>query len=331
MTRYVLGIDAGGSKTLAAIIDEYGTLYGMGRSGSGNFDDVGVATAHDHLRDAVAEARGAAGLPNAPFAAAFLGVAGVVSPADRDIVHEIASALSLAPAAQTDVDHDCRIALAAGLTGRSGIVLIAGTGSSCFGMNAVGAAWLAGGWGHLIADEGSGYWLGVEALKAAVRSYDGRSPHTMLQHQLQQRLGLASMNDVMHRLYVAGLSRSELAALAPLVIAAANCGDAVAQALIARGTEELADAVLAVAHHLGMADAPHELARAGGLFRAGDAVVAPLRRAVAARLRTCHVVFSELPPVLGACLLALQLLKIPIAKDITHALQQSALQTQEIA
>lgn len=330
MTRYVLGVDAGGTKTLAAITDEHGTLHGMGRGGPGNFDDVGVAAARDHLRDAVAEARRAAGLPDAPLAAAFLGVAGVVSPADREIVRGIAADLSLAPAAQTDVDHDCRIALAAGLSGRPGIVLIAGTGSSCFGMNAAGAAWRAGGWGHLIADEGSGYWLGVEALKAAVRSYDGRGRHTMLQQQIQGRLGLAHMNDVMHRLYVGGLSRSELAALAPLVIAAAGCGDAAAQALIARGAEELAEAVLAVARHLGMAGAPCELALVGGLFRAGDAVVEPLRRAVASRLRACRVIFPELPPVLGACLLALQLLEIPATEGIAHALQRGAPQTQEI-
>src|SRR6185436_17233044 len=138
---------------------------------------------------------------------------------------KIAEDMHLAPAEQIGIDHDCRIALAGGLSGRPGIVLIAGTGSSCFGMNAAGEAWRSGGWGHLLADEGSGYWLGVKGLEAAVRAYDGRGAPTALLDQLQRHLGLPDMNDIMHRLYVTGMSRAELAALAPIVIAAAADGD----------------------------------------------------------------------------------------------------------
>jgi N-acetylglucosamine kinase-like BadF-type ATPase len=198
-------------------------------------------------------------------------------------------------------------------------------------MNAAGETWRSGGWGHLIADEGSGYWLGVKALKAAVRSFDGRGPRTVLEQQLRERLGLAHMDEIMHRLYVAGMSRPELAALAPLVIAAAEGGDTVAQSLLERGAEELAETVLAVARRLGMAGGPCELALAGGLFGAGQALAAPLRRALGARLPGCRAALPELPPVLGACLLALQLLDIPLDIAVTRALKHGAPLTQEIA
>ncbi len=324
MTRYVLGVDAGGTKTLAAIADEAGVLLGSGRGGPGNFDDVGIERARANIGEAVEAARRAAGLAPEPFAAAFLGVAGVVSEADRAVVRAMAADLALAPDGRVGVDHDCRIALAGGLSGRPGIVLIIGTGSSCFGMNAAGEAWRSGGWGHLISDEGSGYWLGVEALRAAVRAWDGRERPTVLLGRLLQHLGVAEPDDLLHRLYVVGMSRAELAALAPLVIAAAREGDAVAGGLLARGAEELADTVLAVARRLGLYGQACELALAGGLAQVEDFVVQPLRAAVQARLPGCRVMAAELPPALGACLLALRLLEVAPSPAISRALREGA-------
>jgi N-acetylglucosamine kinase-like BadF-type ATPase len=108
----------------------------------------------------------------APCDGVFFGMAGVVSTADQAIVHDIARSLGLGGAVQ--VDHDIRIALAGGLSGRPGIALIAGTGSSCFGINAAGERWQAGGWGHLISDEGSSYWFGWNAIRLAAGACDGR-------------------------------------------------------------------------------------------------------------------------------------------------------------
>jgi N-acetylglucosamine kinase-like BadF-type ATPase len=112
-------------------------------------------------------------------------MAGVVSPTDRAIMANIAQSLTLAPADRVGVDHDCRIALAGGLSGRPGMVQIAGTGSSTFGVNASGESWRAGGWGQLISDEGSGYWLGVQAMQTAVRAFDGRLPPTLLLRKVE--------------------------------------------------------------------------------------------------------------------------------------------------
>ncbi|HEU5103359.1 MAG TPA: BadF/BadG/BcrA/BcrD ATPase family protein, partial [Roseiflexaceae bacterium] len=305
MTRYILGIDGGGTKTQAAIVDQSGRLCGAGRGGPSNYDDVGVAAARENILASVAAARAQANLDARPFDAVFLGMAGVVSPADRAAIHQIARDLDLAATDRIGVDHDCRAALAGALSGRAGIVLIAGTGSSCFGVNWAGESWRAGGWGQLIADEGSGYWLGVEALRAAVRAYDGRGPDTLLLGRTRERLALDDMNEIMHRLYVSGMSRAEIAALAPLVVSAAREMDAVATQLIRQGVSDLADCVLAVARRLGMADAPCELALVGGLFQAHDVVMPLFRAALRERLPACEISACELPPVLGACLLGL--------------------------
>lgn len=324
MIRYVLGVDGGGTSTRAAIVDEGGQLHGTGSSGPSNYDDVGIATAQANIGQAVDAARRMAGLASIPFDAAFLGMAGVVSPQDRDVIRSIAQDLALAPPERVGVDHDCRVALAGGLTGRPGIVLIAGTGSSCFGMNAAGESWRSGGWGYLISDEGSSYWLGVQAMTAAVRAFDGRLKSTLLMDRVLQQLNLAHMDDIMRHIYVNGMSRAEIAALSPLVIDAAQEGDPVSLTLIQRGTQDLADCVLAVAERLGLADGPCELVLVGGLFQAGDIFVQPLREAVLERLPECRITFPELPPVLGACLLALQMLNIAVDDTVVQALHRGS-------
>jgi N-acetylglucosamine kinase-like BadF-type ATPase len=323
VTRYVLGVDGGGTKTQVAIVAEDGRLGGVGLGGPSNFDDVGIATAQANIGQAVMMARQAAGLNEISFEAVFLGMAGVVSAEDRAVIQQMAQNLALAPADQVGVDHDCRIALAGGLAGRPGIVLIAGTGSSCYGMNMAGESWRAGGWGYLISDEGSSYWLGVQAMRAAVSAYDGRSEATLLVDKVLQHLGLTLMEQIMHRIYVPGLSRAEVAGLAPVVIEAAQAGDRVALALLNQGTQDLAECVLAVARRLGLAETPCELAVVGGLGQAGDIFIQPLRWAILARLPHCRLVLAELPPVLGACLLALQKLGITVDAATAQNLHQA--------
>ncbi|MFQ5945067.1 MAG: N-acetylglucosamine kinase [Anaerolineae bacterium] len=323
MTRYFLGVDGGGTKTEAGIVDGTGQLLGTGQAGPSNYDDVGADTAQANISLAVEAAKKNVDSPGAQFDAAFLGMAGLPSAKDRAIIRNIAQNLRLSSPETTGVDSDVRIALAAGLGGRPGMVQIAGTGSHTFGMNAAGESWRAGGWGHLLSDEGSGYWLGIQAMKAAVRATDGRINDTSLVERVQTHLGLDHMNEIMHRIYVGGLSRADVAAMAPLVMDAAQDGDKVARALIRRGAEELAMCVMAVAERLGFADGPSELATVGGLFEAGDVFAEPFRSAVVARLPRCHVIPAELPPVLGACMLAMRMVNLDTDGAIIESLRRS--------
>lgn len=320
MMRYVLGIDGGGTKTQAVIAGDDGRVRGTGLGGPSNYDDIGVERSRANIGRAVAAARAEAGLGETPFDAAFLGLAGIVAAQDHDVVRAIAGDLRLAPAERLGVHHDCRIALAGGLSGRPGIVLIAGTGSSCYGLNAAGADWRAGGWGNLIGDEGSGYWLGVQALRCAVRAYDGRGAATPLQAEVRRALGLADMNEIMHRVYATGMSRAEIAALAPLVFAAAEAGDDVALGLLRRAADDLAECVAAVAGRLGFSG-DCEIALVGGLLQRGDLLARALDATLRARMPQSRCTLPELPPVLGAALLALQLLGVPSEPGIIWALR----------
>lgn len=318
MARTFLGIDGGGTKTQVAICDETGRVLGMGLGSASGIDSVGADAAAVSIGAAVDAARDQAGLPDASFDGVFFGMAGVVSTADRDIVRDVAHQLQLGAAIH--VDHDIRIALAGGLSGRPGIALIAGTGSSCFGMNAAGERWQSGGWGHLISDEGSSYWLGWNAIRLAAGAGDGRW-QTALYAPVLRQLGIADVADLHQRLYTQGISKAEIAGFAPLVMEIAAAGDVLAQQLIRQGTRELAQMVAAVARQLGWASAPCEVTLTGGLWRAGDVVLAPFRAALAEMAPQADIVMPELPPVLGACVLALQTDGVTVSYTILQNLK----------
>lgn len=318
----IAGIDGGGSKTLVALCSLEGHLLGLGRGGPSNVDDVGVGEARRNISVALQAACSEAGVGLESIRSGFFGMAGVVSEQDRVMVRGLAQSLGLSGAVA--IDHDCRIALAGALSGRPGIVQIVGTGSACFGRNAQGQVWRSGGWGHLISDEGSGYWLGREALVRVVRALDGRDPPTALQAPLLAALEVDQPDQLLHRLYVKGLSRSELAALAPLVIATAESGDGAAQHLLTVGTGLLVECIAAVAQQLKL-PGDSELAVVGGLTKAGAAFWRPLETALAQKLPHTPLTTAELPPVLGAIICALDAAQ-GLSESRLHNLKQSAWQ-----
>ena len=301
----ILGVDGGGTKTHAVITDETGRTLGEGFGGPTNIDDHTLETASLNLGCAINEARANAKLETKPFDAAFLGIAGVVSEADRGLVQELARRLELGTPERLGVDHDARVALAGGLSDRPGLVLIAGTGSACFGLGANGQRHLTGGWGHLLADEGSGYWLGLEALRAAVRGFDGRGKRSNLERRALAFLGIHGPEEIMHRVYVVGLSRSELAAFAPTTLEVAASGDPVAREIVERGAKALAETVEVTAARTKLVTP--EIVMVGGILKS-EVMLEPLRAHLLARLPEMRIVAAEQSPAHGACLLARALL-----------------------
>lgn len=312
MQDFVLGVDGGGSTTRVALVSFDGQLLAEGSAGSGNLHDVGEEVLGNHLDRARRAAFGSLGLEPRPASAAFFGMASVVTPEDRARVARLASAF--APGESIHVDHDLRISLAGGLAGRPGIAVIAGTGSSCYGRNAEGNTWMAGGWGSLLDDRGSAFDLGRGALAACVREVDGRGPRTRLRERIREHLELSNWRELLSKVDEGELSRSGIAALAPLVTEAALDGDEVARGLIEAGVEELALAVQAVASKLDMSDP--EVSPTGGLAAAGPVHREPFERAVRRRLPGARVVDPRLSPVHGAGLLALETLGIEWSREV---------------
>jgi N-acetylglucosamine kinase-like BadF-type ATPase len=315
-----LGIDGGGTSTRALLCDQRGRVLGTGSGGVANHLHAGWDGATQSVDSAVSAARTAAGLSAAPCTAVFLGMAATAS--DETRRRWGAAALQLALAASPEaigVDHDIRIALAGGLAGRRGIALIAGTGSACYGRNAAGATWQAGGWGSILDDGGGGYWLGLRAVGAAIRGDDGRGPPTTLRERVLARLGVANLREIVTRLHDGTLARHEMARLAEDVMACAAAGDCAAQELLQRGAGELAAMVRAVANKLFPSEAPE-------VVLAGSTATAPqfaptIRAALALAVPAARVEPAALPPVSGAALLALELGGVAATPEIVAALR----------
>jgi N-acetylglucosamine kinase-like BadF-type ATPase len=306
MRDIFLGIDGGGTHTRAVLVDGKGNILGNGIAGPSNFQAVGIDATKRNIRHAVEKAWGETRRSSVPCAAAFLGVAGVASEKDRERVATIARELDLAM--KIDVDHDIRTALAGGLEGKPGIALIAGTGSSCYGRNADGKSWRAGGWGHLLDDVGSGYWLGVRGLMAITHAADGRGAATALTPQLVEILALHDMNDLLHLAGSDGLTRAEIAGLAPVVLDAARNGDNVAGEIVTQGAAELARMVAAVAHNLGWQKSTQvEMVMIGGLME-NDYYAEKIRTAIVSQVPHAVIIPPIFPPVIGAAILAKEMM-----------------------
>jgi N-acetylglucosamine kinase-like BadF-type ATPase len=194
---------------------------------------------------------------------------------------------------------DYEIALVGALGRRMGLLVLAGTGSLAYGVNSARQSALAGAWGYLVGDEGSGYWLGAEGLRAVLRAADGRGSKTALHDILLPALGLAKAQDVIPWLYGGPVARTtEIAGLASLLLETARTGDSCAAEIVSRAADELALAARAVMERLQMREPP--IALAGGLLSASN----PLSDALCARLGLADLPRPLYSPVMGAVLLA---------------------------
>lgn len=299
---YVLGIDGGGTRTVALLADDAGRILGRGTAGPSNYNAVGLEAASASLGEAARQAWQAAGLAPGRAALALLGLSGVDRPADRERLQATLAPLGLAR--RLVLINDAIIALAAGNEQGVGVVVIAGTGSIAYGRNRRGETRRAGGWGYMLGDEGSAHDIGLQGLRAVLCAHDGRGPATSLAGAILQHWGLAQPQALVGRIYP-NYPRLEVAALAPLVEQAARAGDAVALAIFARAAAELARAATAVVLALGMAGDPLDIVLSGSVFRAGDLVTGPFLGAVQAVAPQARAVRPENEPAVGAVRLAL--------------------------
>src|SRR5712691_2741079 len=182
---HVLGIDAGGTKTVCFLADEQGTIVSEGRGAGANLQSSGELAVEKVLHEVMETAIGDRAITPS---AICLGIAGVDRENDARIVRAIMRRIGYK--SRILVVNDALIALVAGAQDSPGIVVIAGTGSIVYGRNANSDAARAGGWGHIIGDEGSGYWIGREALAASMRAVDGRGPATQLTDDVLEHFGI---------------------------------------------------------------------------------------------------------------------------------------------
>jgi N-acetylglucosamine kinase-like BadF-type ATPase len=287
---HVLGIDVGGTKTVCLLANEDGTILAEARESGANLQGVGELALEKVLHSVMEAALvGQRAMPSA----ICLGIAGVDRADDQKVVRGIMDRIGYK--ATIVIVNDALIALQAGIGDAPGIVIVSGTGSIAYGRNARAEAARAGGWGYVLGDEGSGYWIGRLALRAVVRHADGRGPDT----------SLTGAAELIHRVYHEELAPSAIGALARYVEQAREAGDLVAVGILDHAVEELMIAAEAVMKRLEMGDESFSFVLAGGMFYAVPWLCEQLKvllPSIAAHSRTIRL---DKDPALGAVHLAL--------------------------
>jgi N-acetylglucosamine kinase-like BadF-type ATPase len=259
---HVLGIDAGGTKTLALLADADGHIIAEGRAGAANLQTEGELEVEKMLHTAIEQA--CDGL-HTPLSAVCLGMAGVDREDDARIIRDVMRRLGFRSNAL--IVNDALVALVAGAGPNPGVVLVSGTGSIAYGVSSRGVAARAGGWGPTLGDEGSGYWIGRRALAAVMRDVDGRASRTVLTRMVLHHFSLTRPEALVAEIYHQPQGRRAIAALASVVDRARAEGDPVAFDIMCHASEELALAAGSVVTRLEMRGEQFPILLAGGVLR----------------------------------------------------------------
>jgi N-acetylglucosamine kinase-like BadF-type ATPase len=298
---HVLGIDAGGTKTVCQLADGEGAVLSEARGTGANLQAVGELEVEKVLHHVMDEALG--DRPIVP-AVICLGIAGVDRPDDEAVVRGIMKRIGYK--ARVLVVNDALVALEAGAPGEPGVVIISGTGSISYGRNARGEAARSGGWGYVLGDEGSGYWIGRAALRAVLREADKRGPRTALTPLLLEHFGVTQAQGLIHEVYHTNLKPTAIGVLARSVSTAFAQGDSAAIGILRAAADELESAALSVARRLQLVGEPFVFILAGGIFRAVGWLEQELARRLPLSAPGATVRLLDREPASGAVRLALQ-------------------------
>ncbi|WP_274365704.1 N-acetylglucosamine kinase [Paenibacillus thermotolerans] len=259
--EFVAGLDGGGTKTAVSIADESGRVVHTFTSGAINYngnDGDGIRQSFRHIFETISQVAG--GLPLCKHVC--IAAAGISNPEVPARLASDARASGYEGGLTIVGDHEA--ALYGATEKPYGMIVIAGTGSICYGKNAGGSSHRTGGFGHLLDDEGSGYSIGRDMLSAVLRASDGRLPETALTGMVFERLGISSVREIVGFVYDKQTNKKDVAAIAPLLYDACALGDAAALAVAARSASSLFELVEPVAEKLSLQEG--ELAMAGSVL-----------------------------------------------------------------
>ncbi len=308
----ILGVDGGGSKTIAYLAragitaEETGspwTILGKGNSGPSNQQAVGFEAATTALEQAIAGSFADAAIDLQPISSCCLALAGSDRVADQDQIQQWVQ--QFIPVNHLHIVNDAVPLLAAGTTQQWGVALIAGTGSFCWGRNQQGQTARSGGWGYLMGDEGSGFALGQAALQSLTQEADGRSQPTTLTAKILTTLNCQQPEELIPKVYGNSEPRTLIADLAPIVLNEATAGDPLALKIVLDAAGSLATMVESVAQQLGLDDS-FPLVWAGSLLTGSPLLQGKLEGQLQNRELPADPIQAVTSPVLGTLQIAYQ-------------------------
>jgi len=299
--KLFVGVDGGGTKTHAVVIDDSDRVLGEGTTGPSNPLRVGVTSAAAAIREAVERACSTAQVRRADIIAAEVGLAGTRR---KELRARMEDALKNLDIREIEVVSDADIALFGATGGEPGVVVIAGTGSISCGINARGKRLCAGGWGPIAGDEGGGAWIARRALRAVAHAADGRGPATSLTAAACLYFHVSTADDLSTAIYAPTITNERIAGFARQVITAAQAEDRVSRLIMVEAGTELGIAAAAVIRNLKMEGDRFQVAYVGGVFAAGELLLEALRGEVARTAPRAFLAPPRYPPAVAAARLA---------------------------
>jgi len=323
MALRILSMDLGKTKTFAMIVDEVGHVYAKaitGPSGMWLKEEIILKNINEAIRKCLAEEN----LRLTDLDLISISWADLDTKSDWEDAWRVVEKLGLSKE-KTIIEHDAVAAYYAVTWGKPGIVVIAGTGSIGFGINKRGERARSGGWGWIIGDEGSAYWIAIKALNAVSRAYDGRGERTILSRKLKEYFSIEDELEILRKIYKEmGGDVKAIAGIAKIVDEAANEGDEVARRIMEEAGKELALCVLSIAKRLNMEQDEIIVGGVGSVYKSKHV-----------RRTFCKLLEENLPnaeikepltgyaPILGPTIMAFKKLGIPISKEKVESILAS--------
>jgi N-acetylglucosamine kinase-like BadF-type ATPase len=322
MDRYYLGVDVGGTKSLAWLCDSVGSVLGTGIAGDGTRHGDDYSQMREVLIDITTQALRSACVAKADIASACFGISGYDWPSQRQAHLDVIAQIGLV--AQIALVNDALLVLNAGSESGAGVALIAGTYCNCRGQMIDGRSGRAIGEGHLFGEGAGAGELVWHARHAVAAAWTMAGPPTLLTEKFIAYTNAASADDLIEGLVTRHYTIKPDAA--PLVLEAARAGDMVAQGLVRWAAEALASMACAVVQQMAATEEVLDMVLGGSFFKAGTMLTEPMKSAIWSKVPRARFVEVTVPPVVGAVLLALRQSCLPddeIAAARAHLLSQS--------
>lgn len=313
--RYILGVDGGGSKTYAVVVDQLGNKVGSGVAGCGNHQGPGIEVALRNIVEASDQALNEAGLSREDIDYASFGLAGADREKDFNILRPALATLSYK---DWDVVCDTLEGLRTGSADNVGVVLVCGSGTNAMGRNSKGEVVQTGGFGYLFGDTAGGSWMAAETFRAAVRSWEFREEPSILTELVPSALGFQDMETVFNHWLDEDLWNVPQNLTVVLHKAAAE-RDGLAIRLLETTGRELGLAANSVIRRLGgFGNASIPIVLVGSVLQKGKSphLLQALSDTIEKQNKDFQILIPEMAPVYGAVLLGMDHLSIETGEDI---------------
>ncbi len=272
MKKYCIGIDGGGTKTLAYLADLEGNIVDKTLLGPSNFYSIGEKETMQVFASIISVFVEKNQLKEEDLVFTSMGLAGVDREVDKKTIYDIWRKIGFK--GDIYVYNDAHAALVGGLQKTEGIILVSGTGSIATGLRN-GKLIRSGGWGHILSDQGSGYDIGLKGLQAVMASYDQRLGKTLMTHKVLDELNINHPEDVISFVHHSDTDKSHIANMAKVVIDSANEGDQIAKSILEGAWQSLVLLSKAVIGQLYHQDERIEMTYMGGIITNVDLIREP--------------------------------------------------------